>query len=107
MMTDLDRAFERLAKEFLAQHPEIQHEWRTVKSRWSSDRTDLVCAVGTPNEVFATLHGHQIAVGPTKGHHDDYEDFGRGHPNEAIAREAFERFVEVLREYGHLNAGAR
>jgi hypothetical protein len=98
----LDQAFEHLAREFLSQHPEIPHEWRQMRSRWWRDRVDLVCGVGAPNEVFATLHGHQIAVGPTKGHHDDFEDFGRGLSDEAVAREAFDRFVEVLAEAGYL-----
>ncbi len=97
----VDAAFERMAREFLAQHPEIQHEWRPIK-RWWGERLDLICGVGAPNEVFVGLSGGSIAVGVTKGAHDDFEDFGRRISDEQLAREAFERFLEVLSESGLL-----
>lgn len=103
MTSALNEAFERLVRAFLSQHPELPHEWRRIESRWWGSRVDLICGVGTPNEVFATLHGHQIAVGPTKGRHEDFEDFGRGLSDEEVAREAFDRFVEVLAESAYLS----
>jgi len=101
-MTELDRAFESLAKEFLAAHPEVGHEWREVRSRRDGDRTDLICGPGAANEVFASLLGYQIALGLTKGEHQDFESFGRGITNEQVAKEAFERFAALLDEHGHL-----
>jgi hypothetical protein len=101
-MTELDRAFEDLARTFLAEHPEVRHEWRDVKSRLHGDRIDLICGVDAPNEVFASLLGYQIALGLTKGEHHDFESFGRGLTDEQVAREAFERFVALLDRHGHL-----
>ena len=91
---------------FLAQHPTIPHEWRDVASRWSGSRRDLVCGPGQTNEVFASLLGPQIAIGATRGEHEDFEDFGRGLSDEEVAREAFNRFVEILTEAGHLEPAA-
>jgi|SRR5438034_4386828 len=104
MKSDLDRAFANLATAFFAKHPEVRHEWREVKSRLWGDRVDLVCGVGSQNEVYASLLDWQIAVGVTNGDHDDFEDFGRGLSEEALATEAFQRFVQLLRERGHLAA---
>lgn len=102
MRSALDRAFANLATAFLARHPEVRHEWREVKSRLWGDRVDLVCNPGSPDEVYASLLDWQIAVGIAHGNHDDFEDFGRGLSEEAVATEAFERFVQLLRERGHL-----
>lgn len=102
----LDIAFEELARHFLAEHPGIRHEWRDVPSTWLGARRDLVCAPGLPNEVFASLLGGQIAIGQTSGEHEDFEDFGRGLSEEAVAREAFDRFVAILSEAGHLGPAA-
>jgi hypothetical protein len=99
-MTELDRTFESLARDFLVAHPEIQHEWREARS---GDRLDLICGVGTATEVFASLLGYQIALGLTLGEHEDFEDFGRGLAEEEVAREAFARFTDLLRLHGHLN----
>ena len=101
--TPTDSAFEQLARAFLSECPEVRAEWRNVKALLSS-RTDLVCGAGTPNEVFASFNrGGQIAVGSAAtGDHDDFEDFGRGLSDQEVAREAFDRFVELLREHGHL-----
>ena len=106
MKSALDRAFANLAIAFLARHPEVRHEWREVKSRLWGDRTDLVCSPGSPNEVYASLLDWQIAVGVTNGDHDDFEDFGRGLSEGAVAAEALERFVQLLRERGQLAAEA-
>ena len=103
-VTPTDSSFEQLARAFLGDHPSLACEWRSVKELlWS--RTDLVCGADTPNEVFASFNrGGQIAVGATvTGDHEDFEDFGRDMSDDKIAREAFDRFVELLREYGHLN----
>lgn len=99
--TLLDSTFEHLARELFVAYPEIQHEWREIRSR-DGERLDLICGVGLPNEVFASLLGYQIALGRTAGEHEDFEDFGRGLSDEDVGREAFARFVEVLRENGHL-----
>jgi hypothetical protein len=96
----LDIAFEELAVAFLSTHPGLRHEWRDVPGRFWRARRDLICAPGQSNEVFASLLGGQIAVGVTAGMHDDFEDYGRGLPDAAIAREAFTRFVDILREAG-------
>jgi hypothetical protein len=99
-LSPLGIAFEELAVGFLSKHPGIQHEWRDVPSRFWSGRRDLICAPGQFNEVFASLLDRQIAVGATAGEHEDFEDFGRGLSDTVIAREAFTRFVEILRETG-------
>jgi len=101
-VTNVDLVFERLARELLAQHPEIPHEWRPIR-RWWGKRLDLICAPGAPNEVFASLTGGAITVGVTKGAHDDFEHFGRRVTDEDVAREAFERFVEALTQSGLLS----
>lgn len=104
MKSDLDRAFANLATLFLAQHPEVPHEWREVKSRIWGERVDLICGAGSPSEVYASLMDWQIAVGVATGDHDDFEDFGRGLSDEVVAAEAFGRFVELLTKHGHLEA---
>ena len=105
MKTSPDDVFESLANAFLLQHPEIAHEWRKVKGRWWADGIDLVCAPGTPNEVFASLKGGQIVVGD-RVDRDDFEDFGRSVSAEEVAQEAFNDFIELLRRHGYLGAAA-
>jgi len=104
-MSDLDRAFESLAKAFLSDHPEVQHGWRPIKE-WYGDRLDVICGAGQPNEVFASLVGGQIALGLTSGEHEDFEDSGRGVSDEHVAQQALSRFVELLEEHGHLAPAA-
>jgi hypothetical protein len=101
-MSALNRAFESLATHFLSRHPEIPHEWRRVKDPVWGERTDLVCGIGTPNEVYASLLGYQIAVGATSGDHHDFEDYGRGLSDSDVAKQAFDRLTELLRLQGHL-----
>jgi hypothetical protein len=103
MKSTPDGAFESLAKAFFLDHPEIAHEWRAVKGRVSGDRLDLVCAPGSSNEVYASLLGGQIAVGD-RTDHNDFADFGHGLSDEAIAQDAFNDLVELLRSNGHLDA---
>lgn len=104
--TPVDTSFEELIKAFLAAHTSVTCEWRDVKELLSS-RTDLVCGVGLPTEVFASFNrGGQITVGVTnEGNHEDFEDFGRGLTDQQVAREAFDHFVTLLREKGHLVDG--
>jgi hypothetical protein len=101
-LTRLDLAFHQLAKGFLARHPEVPHEWRLIRDDRSGDRTDLICGRDTPDEVFASLLGTQIACGPTHGEHVDFETFGRDLTDEQVAEEAFDHFVHALRDRGHV-----
>ena len=101
-MNELDRIFHNLAKQFLAQNPNIPHEWREIRSRIGGNRVDLICAPNSPNEVFVSLLGSQIVVGRTHGEHVDFEDFGRRISDDQLAREAFDGFLEILAENGHL-----
>ena len=102
-----DASFEELLRAFLAMHPSVNCEWRDV-NEWLSSRTDVVCGVGLETEVFASFNrGGQITVGVTSDpEHKDFEDFGRGLTDQEIAREAFNHFVALLREHGHLVEGA-
>jgi hypothetical protein len=108
-MAQTDKAelvFESLAREWLARNPAIKHEWRPVKSRWWGNRLDLVCNPETENEVFATMHDNgQIAVGDPSGH-EDFENFGRGLSERAIAEEAFAYFRKLLADHGFPDAAA-
>ena len=74
----VDTSFEALLKAFLAEHPAVSCEWRQVTQLVHS-RTDVICGVGLPTEVFASFNrGGQITVGVTSdSHHEDFEDFGR------------------------------
>jgi hypothetical protein len=72
------------------------HDWLT------GQRRDLVCVEGTPREVFVTIRPDNAVVG-TPQFHDDYQDFGEGRSDAELARAAFDRFVELLRERGHLD----
>ena len=95
-VTDSHPRFEALARHFLAEHPEIRHEWRSIKDI-SGGRTDLVCLGGNAVEVFASLTSYQITVG--SGSYDtDFEDFGRGLSDAHLAEEAFLHFVGLLRK---------
>jgi hypothetical protein len=101
-MGTVDREFEKLVMPFLEANPSVSHQWRSVHGWLSGDRRDLVCAEGTPREVFVTLRPGDAVVG-TREFHDDYQDFGSGQSDAEIASEAFARFVELLRENGHLD----
>jgi hypothetical protein len=103
--TEMDLAFEQLARDYLLQHPEVPHEWREIKS-WNGARLDLICGVGRPNEVFVSLNGGQITVGVTKREDSDFEDWGRAMSEADIAREAFDYFVQVLRREGYVVSAA-
>jgi hypothetical protein len=103
---DTDLAFESLGRQFLSLHPEIQHEWRNIQSFWDGGRTDLVCAPGQANEVFASLRSWQITIG-SHGNHEDFEAWGRKVSSEHVAREAFNFFVELLRKNGLMSTSSR
>ena len=96
---DTNREFEALARQFLAGHPEIRHEWRPVKSVVSGGRTDLICEPGSAREVFASLTADQITVG-SGAVAIDFEAFGRRISNEQLASEAFSHFLSLLEERG-------
>ena len=96
-----DHGFARLARDFLAQHPEIAASWREVPSRLHGPRTDLVCAAGTPAEVWATLRPDTIAVGTGEAH-EDFEPFGESLTPEQLAERAFAHFVALLTDRGQL-----
>ena len=97
--------FETLARQFLAAHPEIRHEWHQIPGIFGVARTDLLCAPGESREVFASLHGGQITVG-AKSEDTDFESWGRKLSQEEVEREAFTFFVELLKSNGFLAAGA-
>ena len=100
-----EKLFESLAREMLAQHPAIKHEWRPIKSRWRGDRLDLACNPDSVNEVWATIREAQIAVGD-RDSHQDFEDFGRRLSESALAHEAFRYLVALLREHGNPEVAA-
>lgn len=101
--SSLNDTFEELAKAFLAIHPGIQHEWRDVPSWFWGARRDLICAPDQPSEVFASLLGHQIALGATGDDHEDFEDFGRGLSDEACRP----RSLRPLRPDSHRERSCR
>ena len=97
---DTNREFESMARSFFASHPSIRHEWRPIQSALSGGRTDLICYTESGVEVFASLTAGQITVG-RGGESTDFENFGRGMSESAVAREAFERFVQLLQASEH------
>ena len=95
------RVFEILAKDYLQRHPGIDHEWRRTKDRSSGDRTDLICAPDSENEVFATLRSDSITIGDKHGH-VDFEDFGRGLSQQKLAAKALAHLIKLLKKTGHV-----
>jgi hypothetical protein len=98
----VDEEFQRLVEPFLAAHPGVTCEWRSVRGLLDDSRRDLICAEGTPYEVFATIRPDGATVG-TRESHDDFQDFGRRDGAADVARNAFNLFVELLRTNGHLD----
>jgi len=92
--------FEALARSYLDKHPGIAHEWRQIRSLTSGGRTDLICRAMNGAEVFASLTSAQITVGSGKDA-TDFENFGRDISEAAVAKEAFERFVQLLQRGKH------
>ena len=105
-MTALQLRFRELVTPVLDRHPDIAYEWRDIRSWWWGNRIDLVCGVGSAHEVYASLSDGQITVGIVGGEHDDFEDFGRGLSDQAIAQEALVRFLGVLAENGLIEPDA-
>jgi hypothetical protein len=97
---DTNREFEALARSYLSQHPGIRHEWRESRSAAWGGRTDLICYTAKGAEVFASLTSAQITVG-SGAESTDFEDFGRGMSEAAIASEAFGHFKQLLNREGH------
>nr|CAS02854.1 putative integron gene cassette protein [uncultured bacterium] len=100
-MLSKNAEFESLARQFLAAHPEVHHEWRQIRGLfgWGVARTDLLCSPGEEREVFASLNGGQITVG-TKAEDTDFESWGRKMSRAEVEREAFTFFVRLLERNG-------
>jgi hypothetical protein len=97
-MLSKNSEFETLARQFLAAHPEIRHEWRQIRGifGWGVARTDLLCEPGAEREVFVSLHGSgQITVG-AKSEDTDFESWGRKMSQAEVEREAFSFFIQLL-----------
>lgn len=86
--------FESLARDFLAQHPDVPHSWRQIHDP-AGGRTDLICWPETHAEVFASLTDYQITVS-TRESEDDFETFGRDMSDEDLAREAMARLELII-----------
>lgn len=87
--------FERLAREFFAEHPDLSPEWHPIHDLMSGDRLDLVCAAPSAGDVFATIRRDTIAVGIGESH-DDFGGLGETGSEADVARRAFARFVDRL-----------
>ena len=100
-MLSKNTEFESLARQFLAAHPEVHHEWRQIRGLfgWGVARTDLLCAPCEEREVFASLHGGQITVG-NNSEDTDFEPWGRNMSQAEVEREAFAFFVQLLERSG-------
>ena len=96
--TSTHEEFERIAREYLAQHPGIPHTWSEIQDI-SGGRTDLVCWPGSSLEVFASLAESQITVGSGNSA-KDFESFGRGLSDKELAREAWAFLKALIRERG-------
>lgn len=90
--------FEKMAREYFAQHPEIPHAWSEISDA-SGGRTDLVCWPGTSQEVFASLSESQISVGSSENT-EDFESFGRDLSAKELANEAWTLLESLIRKRG-------
>ena len=104
MITTLSthRSFEKMAREYLAEHNDIPHKWREIHDV-SGGRTDLVCWPDTSEELFASLTEYQITVG-NSGSTEDFEKFGRKISDEELAGEAWAQFMALITEIRHNDA---
>jgi hypothetical protein len=103
MTSQASSAFERLARDFLARHSSVRHEWRSIQDRLWGDRVDLVFPPASTTEpiVWASLSEVQIAVG-AGSEHSDFEAFGRRMSDGEIAQEAFNHLITLLRKHGYV-----
>ena len=90
--------FERIAREYLAQHPDIPHRWREIRDA-SGGRTDLVLWPETSLEVFASLTESQITVGDGNTA-QDFESYGRGLSDKELASEGWRLLESLIRTRG-------
>ena len=102
----LEKEFRRLFGAVAVRNPALVHEWRDKSSSTWGRRLDLVCAAGTPSEVYATVFESSVAVGDATGH-TDVEDFGRGLSDGEIAQEATSLLEAKLEEHGLITAVGR
>ncbi len=93
--------FQSLAERLLAKNPDIHHEWRLIPSAFWGDRIDLVCDPESDHEVFATLRPDEAVVGD-KVDREKFQDFDGSSSGSALAKEAFEHFVDLLRNHGFI-----
>ena len=98
-MSSLEKAFRTLFDALASSNPQLTHEWRNKSTPVSGRRLDLVCVVGTPAEVFASVFESTVAVGDLSGH-TDVEDFGRGFSDAQIAEEAVRLLADKLEKQG-------
>ncbi len=96
------REFEALARDYLQRNPGIGHEWRRVDDSLYGGRTDLIVALDSEAEVFATLRDDAIAIGDKDGH-VDFEDFGRGLTRQKLATMALAELIKLLARKGHVS----
>jgi hypothetical protein len=95
----LEQEFRRLFGALAERISALRFEWRDKSSLMSGPRLDLVCAVGTPAEVFASIFESSVAVGDLSGH-TDVEDFGRDLSDSELADEAFRLLEQKLEQHG-------
>ena len=90
--------FEKMAREYLAHHPDIPHAWSEIQDM-SGGRTDLVFWPGTSQEVFASLAESQITIGSGE-QSEDFESFGRDLSAKELANEAWALLESLIRKRG-------
>ncbi|WP_395683497.1 hypothetical protein [Dokdonella sp.] len=95
--SSLENAFRDLFEALARANPQLTYEWRNKSTPTWGSRLDLVCAVGTPVEVFASVFESSVAVGDLAGH-TDVEDFGRGFSDAQIAEEAVRVLADKLEQ---------
>jgi hypothetical protein len=98
--TKIQSEFELLANPFLKTQSGLSYEWRIVASKLWGDRTDLICVLNSNIEVWASFRESSVAIG-TGENHTDFEDFGRGLTDQALASEAFKYFEKIVTQNKH------
>lgn len=95
----LEQEFRRLFGALAERTPALRFEWRDKSSLVSGPRLDLVCAGGTPAEVFASVFESSVAIGDLFGH-TDVEAFGRDLSDGELADQAFRLLEQKLEQHG-------